>query len=55
MNRQEDETRLKENMLHCMTEAALGGHNLGEWMPVAGYKLTFQVVCRQSDESVYVS
>jgi len=55
MDKQEAEARLKENLLNCMEEAALGGHDLGKWLPVAGRELAFQAVCRKCSKSVYAS
>ena len=55
INRQEAEAQFKENLLCCMAEAALGGHDLGEWMPVDGREQAFQAVCRRCGKSIYTS
>lgn len=35
-SREEAERVPKENLLHCPAEAALGGHDLGEWQETTG-------------------
>ena len=35
-SQEEAERVLKENLLHCAAEAALGGHDLGEWQQTEG-------------------
>ena len=52
-----DTTRLKENVLAAQIEAALQGHNLGEFEQVqeAEYKIGYEAHCKKCGKSVYVN
>lgn len=50
----DNEKRLKENMLEAQVEAALGGHNLGEWEQLEEGQ-GYQAACSNCGGTVFVS
>ena len=47
---------LKENMLHYAAEAALGGHDLGEWQKTEGPGIVgYQARCKRCKKTTYAS
>jgi hypothetical protein len=55
-SREEAERNLKENLLHCAAEAALGGHDLGEWQETKGPGIKgYQAKCKLCGKTTYAS
>ena len=49
------QARLKENLLECMTIAALGDHDLNEWEQVDDTGLKWQSACKKCGLTIYAS
>jgi hypothetical protein len=48
--------RLRQNMMHAMVEAHLGGHDLTDWEPAQeGETRRFRATCRKCGKGVDVS
>lgn len=50
-----DTGNLKENMLEAAVEAALQGHDLGEWEPVDEAGREWEARCRGCGRTTFVS
>lgn len=56
MNREQAETRLRENILEALVEAAMQGHVLGPFEPLPEPGMPkYQAFCHSCGKSVYVS
>lgn len=47
--------KLKTTILQAMVEAALSGHDIGEWRALDAKERYFQAVCRQCHQPTLVS
>ena len=55
-SQEEAERILKENLLHCAAEAALGGHDLGEWQQTEGPGIRgYEARCKRCKKTTYAS
>ena len=55
-SQEEAERILKENLLHCAAEAALGGHDLGEWQQTEGPGIVgYEARCKRCKKTAYAS
>ena len=53
--KKESDTRLKSKLMQAMVEAALEGHQIGEWQTIGKGHEFYQAICRQCHQPALVS